>query len=160
MNVVRQTGWAKLSAGTEDDLAGIFRDAVRVMHAELADRDNTAGTGSPLASGHFSASMRIGVGQADTSVAPVDHAYKYPKPSVHQYNAYNLPAPTIKPASKASVNAALKPFSVGQTVFISNSSEYAAIIEDGRKGLDGSWQRPRGVFLHTLDELFKRQGWF
>jgi hypothetical protein len=104
--------------------------------------------------------MRIGLNAPNVSVAPIDRGYVYPRPSVHKYSVHNLPAPTIRSTPSSVVTAWLRPFRLGQTIYISNSTSYAITIEDGRRGKNGSWQKPRGVFLTTLDKLFRQQGWY
>lgn len=159
--MLRQAGWSTLGRETEKEITDLFRGAAHAMYEHLADRDDSSkDSGSPLASGHYSASMRIGLDSPDTSVAPVDSNYNYPPPSRHKYSAYNLPRATVPETPKSVVRGWLAPFKLGQTVYISNSAAYAIVIEDGRRGKRGSWQKPRGVFVPTLDKLFQQQGWY
>lgn len=158
---VREKGWSALAGQTENELRGIYVGAATAMFMALADRDDTSkGSGSPLASGHYSASMRIGINAADTSVARVDDAYEYPMPSKHLYNTGNLPRPTIPGVARTQVRAWLRGFKLGDRIHFSNSAEYAGVIEKGRRGKDGSWQKPMGVLLPTLDKLFQQKGWY
>lgn len=159
--MVRQSGWATLAAAVEREVTTIFRGAAREMYVRLADRNNSSQTaGSPLASGHYSASMRIGIGAPDTSVADIDDTYHYPPAYRHKYSVWNLPRPTIQATPMSIVNGRLAPFRLGDIVYISNSAAYSVVIEDGRSGTRGSWQKPRGVFFTTLDDLFQQQGWY
>lgn len=131
------------------------------MYETIVDRDDTSvDSGSPLASGHYSASTRIGLDSPNTSVAPIDSSYNYPSPEVHKYSVYNLPRPTIRATPSSVVTAWLRPFRLGQTIYISNASAYAVTIERGRRGKNGSWQKPRGVYLSSLNKLFHSQGWY
>lgn len=158
---VREKGWGALSNQTESDVRAVCVDAAFAMFVHLADRaDGSEDSGSPLASGHYSASMRIGINQPDTSVAPSDGDYKYPTPEQHQHNAGALPRPTIPRVSRQQIRSWLRPFRLGDTIILSNSADYAGVIEDGRRGKKGSWQKPRGVFLPTLDKLFQQKGWY
>lgn len=159
--MIRQAGWSTLGRDTEREITEIFRGAAHSMYDHLADRDDSStDSGSPLASGHYSASMRIGLDAPDGSVAVRDRTYNYPSPQQHKYVASNLPRPTIPATPRGVVRNWLKPFKLGQTVYISNSTAYAIVIEDGRRGKKGSWQKPRGVFLSTLDKLFQQSGWY
>ena len=156
-----QTGWANHAAEMEREITGIYRDAAREMYLRLADRDDSsANSGSPLASGHYSASMRIGIGAPDTSVEQVDTGYHYPSAARHKFSVWNLPPPTISRTPMSVVRNWLSGYRLGDVVYISNSTSYAVVIEDGRIGKNGSWQKPRGVFLPTLDGLFAQQGWY
>ena len=159
--MLRQHGWANIGRQVETDVTGVYRTAARQMYERLADpNDSSDDSGSPLASGHYAASMRIGLNAPDTSVARVDDAYAYPLPGRHQFNRWNLPRATIPGVPRSVVSRWLRPFRLGQTIYISNSSAYAIVIEDGRQGKQGSWQKPKGVFLTTLEKLFRQQGWY
>ena len=158
--MIRVSGWSGLDASVRRDVTGIYRDAARLMFDSLADTDNSSlDSGAPLASGHYAASMRIGLNASDTSVAPIDSSYNYPSPAQHHYSRWNLPAPTIGPVASSTITNWLRPFKLGDIVYLSNSSAYAIVIENGRRGKNGSWQKPRGVFLPTLTKLFQQQGW-
>lgn len=158
---LRENGWLRLADGVEKEARDIFANAALVMFERISDRDDTSlGSGSPLASGHYSASMRLGINASDATVARVDANYDYPKPSVHLYKVGLLPPPTIPGVKRGYAKAALAAFKLGDRVHISSSVDYAIIIEDGRIGKTGSWQKPIGVFLPTLDKLFQQKGWY
>lgn len=159
--MIRQRGWNTLAADVEREVTGIYRGAARAMYEHLADRDDTStDSGSPLASGQYSASMRIGLGSADTSSAPKDRGYHYPSPDIHKYSVYNLPRPTIARTPRGVVDGWLRGFRLGQSIHISNATAYAIVLENGRRGKRGSWQKPKGIFQTTLDKLFAQSGWY
>lgn len=159
--MIRTSGWNTLSRDIEKEVTGIFRGAALVMYDSLADRDGSGPDGgSPLASGHYSASFRVGLNGVDATTAREPTEYDYPPPEIHKYNAWNLPSPVIRPTPRSVVKTWLRPFKLGDTIHISNSTAYAVVIESGRRGKRGSWQRPHGVILPTLDKLFQQNGWY
>jgi hypothetical protein len=158
--MMRESGWSKISDQIDDDLRKVCVGAATTMYVHLADRDDSSkDSGSPLASGHYSASMRIGINRSVADVAQEDGLYDYPSSSQHQFSAHNLHPPTIAPTPMSAVKSWLRPFKLGDAIHISNASAYALQIEKGRRGKYGSWQKPRGVFLTTLDKLFRQNGW-
>lgn len=160
---LRSQGWNNLATDIEREVSTIYRDAARVMYEQLAERDGTdPGSGSPLASGQYSASMRIGLDRTDMTSAPRDRGYHYPSPERHKYSGHNLPPATIRATPRSVVSAWLRPFRLSQhrQIVISNASAYAIVLEEGRRGKTGSWQRPKGIFLPTLDKLFAQNGWY
>lgn len=160
--MLRERGWRNLSDGIENDLRKIYSGAALTMYDRIADRDDSSDdAGSPLASGRFSASVRIGLDTVDRTTAPdTRKTYHYPPPSKHLYNRFNLPRPVLRSTPRSVVKAWLRPFKLGQTIHISNAVSYAITVEDGRRGKVGSWQKPKGVFKTTLAKLFQEKGWY
>lgn len=123
------------------------------LFAELVRRHADGGAGgSPVASGRFTASMRVGINAIDHSVAPRDPSYRYPSAEVHRYNADNLPKRTLRGVPASRVASALRAFKLGDTIFISNSLPYGPGIE--RSG--HSWQTREGVFETTVRIVAKK----
>lgn len=100
------------------------------------------GVGAPVASGRYAASMRLSLNAIDHSHAPADPNYRYPPGR----GARALPPRTIPNVAIAQVAARLRLYSLGQTIYISNSVPYVRRIEVGGH----SWQAPGGAFGPSL----------
>lgn len=112
-------------------------------YSELVKNAREAGpTGSPVASGRFAGSFRVGINQIDPSTEPRDPNYRYPPGT----GPRPLPPRTIRNQKAALIAAVLRKFKLGDTIFISNSVPYVRRIELGRH----SWQTPDGVFAPTM----------
>lgn len=158
--MLRVSGWSTLGAKIEREVTNTFRGHARLMYEAIADRDNDSKVaGSPIASGHYSANVRVGMNRADLTIGPRDRSYNYPSPRRHKYSRYNLPQATIQAPPRTVVTSWFAPFKLGDRVHISNATAYAVVIENGRQGKKGSWQKPRGVFKSTVDELIRQMGW-
>lgn len=99
--------------------------------------------GSPVASGRYASSIRVGINAIDTSTAPADPQYVYERP---------LNPRTINNNPVSRIAALLRTFKLGDTIYLSNSVPYARKIEVGRH----SWQAPEGVFEPTFRRLIAR----
>lgn len=124
------------------------------LYAELVERaqDKTEPGGSPVASGRYAASMRVGLNRIDSDTAPEDTNYKYPDASVHKYDADNLPRRTRTNVPASRIANLLRTLKLGDTIYFSNSVPYARRIE-----VDGhSWQTPQGVFEPTVRAVAAR----
>lgn len=110
-----------------------------------ADANKVDGYGAPVASGRLAASMRLGVGQVDTTFSPADTGYKYPPGK----GPRPLPPRTLANQTIASVSLKLRAFKLGLPIYISNSVPYIRRIEVGGH----SWQTPEGVFGPTIRHL-------
>lgn len=126
-----------------------FRGFTQELYAELVKDAKDGGPGgSPVASGRFAASMRVGVNEIDTSTAPADPEYKYPPGS----GPRPLPPRTIRNVPASQVSAKLRRFKLGDRIYLSNSAPYSRRIETGR----WSWQTPDGVFGPTVRAVSAR----
>lgn len=112
------------------------------------DAKTVAGYGSPVASGRFAGSLRLGVNQIDRSVEPPDPNYRYPPGN----GPRPLPPRTIRNQPISRIAALLRTFRLGDTIYISNSVPYARRIETGGH----SWQTPDGAFGPTVRRLVAR----
>lgn len=124
------------SAGAET-----IRSVARKLLSEFRRDVKTSGTGSPIASGRYVASFRLGINGIDTSSAPADPTYVYDRD--------NLAPRTIRNDAISSVAAKLRTFKLGDDIFISNSVPYVRRIEVGKH----SWQAPDGVFRPTVAKV-------
>lgn len=104
--------------------------------------------GSPVASGRFVSSMRIGINQIDTTTSPPDPGYHYPAGK----GPRALPPRTIANNRISAASAKLQAFTLGDTVYITNSVPYVRRIEVGGH----SWQAPNGVFGPTVRNVIRK----
>ncbi len=130
-----------------------IRSLAQLAFAEFSQDQLAVGGawGSPVASGRFAGSMRLSVGSVDTSYAPADPTYKYPRGARARSQ---LPPRTIRNQTAQIVAAKLRGWRLGQTIFISNSVPYVRRIEIGGH----SWQTPDGVFGVTTAHVLHRVG--
>lgn len=132
--------------------AEAVRSIAQLLYSELAQDQLSVGGawGSPVASGRFAGSMRIGIGHVDTSTAPADPNYRYPHGA---RSRAQIPPRTIRNQTAQSVAAKLRGWKLGQEINISNSVPYVRRIEIGGH----SWQTPDGVFgvtvAHVLSQI-------
>lgn len=131
-----------------------IRSMAQEAFAEIVQRSaDVGGThGSPVASGRFAGSWRVELNGIDSSAEPKALGYKYPPPSIHKYNANNLPKRIVRNVPASRVAAKLRMYKLGDKIFISNSVPYARRIEGGKH----SWQTPEGVLEKTLRQVVKR----
>lgn len=134
----------RVVARTEETI----RSAALLMYSELTYNIREEGHGSPVASGRYASSMRVGINQIDASTAPADPTYRYPK----GHGPRPLPDRTIKNTAVSRVAALLRTFKLGDTVYVSNSLPYSRKIEVGGH----SWQAPGGVFFPTVRRVLAK----
>lgn len=127
-----------------------IRAAALELYSELttARRDAGGAFGSPVASGRYVASTRLGINQIDSSVEPRDPNYRYPPGR----GPRALPPRTIRNRAISSVAARLRTFKLGDTIYVSNSLPYSRRIEIGGH----SWQTPDGVFGPTVRNVQRK----
>lgn len=129
-------------AQAEEAIRSVALDAYTTLQEDAKESD----VGSPIASGRYVSSMRVGINQIDPSSEPEDPNYRYPT------EGRDLPPRTINNRAVARVSALLRTFKLGDTIFLSNSVPYARRIErDGH-----SWQAPDGVFEPTFRKVIAR----
>jgi len=126
--------------------------ALDAYHSLQAPAHEAGEGGSPVASGRYTASMRVELNRIDPSAEPEDEGYDYPPAEVHKYNPRNLPRRTIANRPISRIAAKLRGFRLGDTIYISNSVPYVRRIEVGRH----SWQTPDGVFEVTVRAVVAR----
>lgn len=131
-----------------------IRSMAQEFYADVVERsaDRSEPGGSPVASGRFAASWRVGLNSLDTSVAAKDPNYRYPSPDVHKYNPNNLPTRTRRNVAASAIAAKLRTFKLGDTIYISNALPYARRIEAAA----WSWQTPQGVLEVTARQIVRK----
>lgn len=146
---------ANFDAGTRRIHAEVVAESTEAIRAAALDfyyelqRDaKISGTGSPIASGRYVASMRVSVNHIDHSSEPADPKYKYPPGR----GPRPLPARTIANRPISRVSAGLRTFRLGDTIYVTNSVPYVRRIERSRH----SWQAPDGVFGPVARLVWRR----
>lgn len=121
-----------------------IRSVALALYSDLqVDAKTVAGYGSPVASGRYASSIRVGINRIDPTTAPRDPSYKYQRP---------LRPRTIRNQPVSRIAALLRTWRLGDTIYISNSVPYARRIELGRH----SWQTPDGVFGPTVRRILTK----
>lgn len=143
-------GERKMVAESTEAIRSIGQELFSSLSTRAADSGGQGG--SPVASGRYVASMRLGINAIDTSADAGDSAYDYPSAEKHQYQVGNLPGRTRRSVAAGRIAAKLRTFKLGDVILISNSVPYARRIEqDGH-----SWQTPSGVFEVTVRAVARK----
>ena len=123
--------------------AKLFVDKVALdLYRNIAaDARNVSGFGSPVWSGRFLASHRVSVNNINDSVAG-------PNPAFDNINWPDSGGKTLRPRSLSSVSNILRLSKLGDTIFISNSLDYAQFLEKG----GSRTQAPNGIYRVAVEK--------
>ncbi len=103
---------------------------------------------SPVDTGRFRNSWRIGIGQPNTSVEIAQASNAATKKAAGTTAKYGNPASGAELSKAVAASRAMK---AGMVIYITNNLPYAKVLEDGSSGQNSN--KPDGILGDTFKEL-------